>query len=95
VATAGDGEAAVARAFECRPDLILMDVMMPRLNGYQTCRRLRTNPLTAGCPIVMLTTKDEAADAFWATEVGADAFMHKPVDFPLLLKTITDLIGPA
>ncbi|MEO6068155.1 MAG: response regulator [Gemmatimonadota bacterium] len=93
VLTAADGEAGIAAVAAVRPALILLDVMMPKMNGYQTCRALRQNPETAKLPIVMLTSKDQPADQFWAEEVGADVFLHKPVDIPLLLDTIAERIG--
>jgi twitching motility two-component system response regulator PilH len=95
VATAPDGQAGLEAARSAQPDLVLLDVMMPHLNGYQTCRALRSEPATAGCPILMLTAKDETTDRFWASEVGADAFLTKPADVPLLLQTIADLTGRA
>lgn len=70
VVTAPDGEAGVARAQQDRPDIIVLDVMMPNLNGYQTCRRLKSGPVTAGIPVVICTSKDQPADEFWAAEVG-------------------------
>jgi CheY-like chemotaxis protein len=75
--------------------LVLLDVMMPRLNGYQTCRALKRDPTLACCPILMLTAKDETTDRFWAGEVGADAFLTKPTDIPLLLQTIAELTDRA
>lgn len=95
VLTAVDGEAGIAAAAAVRPALIVLDVMMPRMNGYQTCRALRLDPNTATLPIVMLTSKDQPADQFWAEEVGADVFLHKPVDIPLLLDTIAERVGDA
>jgi len=93
VLTAADGEAGVEIAAAGHPDLIVLDVMMPRLNGYQACRALKGNPGTAAIPIIMLTTKDQPADAFWASEVGADLFLHKPIDLPLLFAEIDRLTG--
>ncbi len=95
VLTAADGEAGIAAAAAVRPALVVLDVMMPRMNGYQTCRALRLDPNTATLPIVMLTSKDQPADQFWAEEVGADVFLHKPVDIPLLLDTIAERVGDA
>src|SRR5215813_7500593 len=83
VVTVADGEAGLAAAAAQTPD-----VMMPRLNGYQTCRKLKKDPRTATCPVIMLTAKDQAADEYWATEVGADAFLSKPIDLPILLETL-------
>jgi DNA-binding response OmpR family regulator len=91
VMTAPDGEAGVVAASTQRPDLIVLDVMMPRLNGFQTCRRLKSDPATAICPVLILTAKDQPADQFWATEVGADAFLNKPIDLPILLETVRTL----
>ena len=88
VTTVSDGEAGLAGAKAHRPDIIVLDVMMPRLNGYQACRQLKKDPETASCPVIMLTAKDQPADQFWATEVGADAFLAKPVDPPTLLDTL-------
>jgi CheY-like chemotaxis protein len=93
VLTAADGEAGVEVAAASHPDLILLDVMMPRLNGYQACRALKGQAGTAAIPIIMLTTKDQPADAFWAAEVGADLFLHKPIDLPLLFAEIDRLTG--
>ncbi len=93
VLTAADGEAGVEIAAASHPDLIVLDVMMPRLNGYQACRALKGNPGTRAIPVIMLTTKDQPADAFWASEVGADLFLHKPIDLPLLFAEIDRLTG--
>ncbi|MGH7701733.1 MAG: response regulator [Gemmatimonadales bacterium] len=91
VRTAPDGEAGLKLAVASPPSLIILDVMMPHLNGYQTCRALRKNPATSGLPIIVLTTKDQPADEFWASEVGADAFLPKAANLPLLLDTISRL----
>lgn len=93
VFAATDGEQGVALAMEHRPDLVVLDVVMPRLNGYQTCRRLRTLPETAETPVLMLTSKDQAADRFWAGEVGASAYLTKPVDVTQLLATAAQLLS--
>jgi len=91
VVTAPDGEAGKAVAHSLRPDLVLLDVMMPGMNGYQVCRALKADPATADRPILVLTAKDEPADHYWAREVGADDFVTKPVDLPDLLRRIEDL----
>ncbi|HEX7918862.1 MAG TPA: response regulator [Gemmatimonadales bacterium] len=93
VLTAADGEAGIAAVAAVRPDLVVLDVMMPRMNGFQACRALRENAESAGLPIVMLTSKDQPADQFWAEEVGANAYLTKPVEIPLLLDTIADQLG--
>lgn len=91
VLTAPDGEAGLALAVESPPSLIILDVMMPHLNGFQTCRALRKNPATSGLPIIVLTTKDQPADEYWASEAGADAFLPKQANLSLLLDTISRL----
>jgi twitching motility two-component system response regulator PilH len=92
VATAPDGEAGLAAARSHPPDIIVLDVMMPRLNGYQVCRQLKADPTTQAIPIVIVTTKDQPADEFWAREVGADAFLAKPVDVTELAALLDTLV---
>lgn len=93
VVTAPDGEAGLQAARDQRPDVILLDVMMPRLNGFQTCRRLKADTSTRTTPVVIATAKDEPADEYWAREVGADAFLPKPLDLPGLLAELDRLTG--
>ncbi|HEU4800424.1 MAG TPA: response regulator [Gemmatimonadales bacterium] len=94
VLLASDGEAGLDVATRQSPDLILLDVVMPNLNGFQTCRRLRQQPGTAATPIVMLTSKDQDADRYWADQVGVSAYLTKPVDVSLLLATAAELAPP-
>jgi twitching motility two-component system response regulator PilH len=82
-------------ALALQPKLIILDVVMPRMNGYQTARALKQNPATAAIPILMVTTKQEPADQFWSTQVGADAFLTKPVDVAELIKVVGRLAGTA
>ena len=91
VVAAADGEAGLLVAAEQRPDAIVLDIMMPRLNGYQTCRRLKADPATSAIPVIIATTKDQPADEFWAKEVGADAFLAKPLDIRDLLDLLNRL----
>ena len=65
VLTAGDGIEAIEKAYRELPDLIVLDVMMPRMNGYQTCRLLKSDSETRSIPIIMLTAKDQASDKYW------------------------------
>jgi twitching motility two-component system response regulator PilH len=65
VLLADNGIEAVKKAFQEAPDLIVSDVVMPRLNGYQVCRLLRDDPQTAGLPVVLLTSLDQRQDRFW------------------------------
>ena len=80
VVTARDGLEAVEKAFAEDVSLIILDVMMPRMNGYQACRLLKTEPLTKSIPVVILTSKDQAGDRFWGLETGADHYLTKDAD---------------
>src|SRR3972149_6253219 len=80
VAVAGDGEEALGVATEMRPDLVLLDVMMPRLDGFEVAQRLRRNPQTAGSSIIMLTAKALSTDKVLGLQSGADDYIIKPFD---------------
>ena len=76
--SAGDGESAIAMAIEKRPDLVLLDLMLPGMGGLETCRRLRQDARTASLPIIMLTAKSEESDKVIGLGVGADDYITKP-----------------
>ena len=95
ILTASDGQTGLETALAIQPKLVILDVVMPRMNGYQTARALKQNPATAAIPILMVTTKQEPADQFWSSQVGADAFLTKPVDITELISTVGRLAGPA
>ncbi len=80
VAVAGDGEEALERAGAIRPDLVLLDVMMPRIDGFEVAQRLRKNPQTASTSIIMLTAKALSADKVTGLQSGADDYIIKPFD---------------
>ncbi|MEA2490694.1 MAG: hypothetical protein QOH21_2486 [Acidobacteriota bacterium] len=84
ILTADNGRAGLAKALQCHPDLILLDVMMPELDGPSTFRLLRQGSRTSGIPIIFLTAKVQAADRRNLTALGANGFIAKPFD-PLLL----------
>lgn len=90
--TAGDGIEAVEKAFVEMPDLIILDVMMPKMNGYQTCRLLKSDPETTHIPIIMHTTKDQISSKYWGIQTGADAYLSKESSRTVLLDTIENLI---
>ncbi|MBU6499171.1 MAG: PleD family two-component system response regulator [Rhodospirillales bacterium] len=92
VATAQDGRAALALADEWQPDLILLDVMMPEMDGFETCRRLKENPRTLHIPVVMVTALSDPQERLHGLEVGADDFLTKPVDYDTLLARLKSLI---
>ena len=80
VAVAGDGEEALEKAGDIRPDLVLLDVMMPRIDGFEVAQRLRKNPQTANTSIIMLTAKALSADKVTGLQSGADDYIIKPFD---------------
>ena len=94
VVTAQDGAEAIERAMTERPDLILLDLRMPKVDGYQVCRRLKTDPETGYIPIVMLTALD-AADKVKGLIYGADESLTKPVDLELLDETVSRVLAKA
>ena len=80
VTVAADGEEALDKAAELRPDLVLLDVMMPRIDGFEVAQRLRKNPQTANTSIIMLTAKALSADKVTGLQSGADDYIIKPFD---------------
>ncbi len=88
VTTAGSGEEGVRLARTAKPDLILMDVVMPGLNGFQATRQLSKEPATANIPIIIISTKDQQTDKVWASRQGAKGYIVKPVKEDELLGSI-------
>lgn len=91
VILAEDGEDALNKIFNEKPDLILLDVMMPKKDGYDVCHQLKNDPQYRDIPIVMLTAKTQKEDKYWGREVGADEYITKPFD-PEELEGIVDRI---
>jgi twitching motility two-component system response regulator PilH len=90
--TAEDGAAGVEVAKQQLPDLILMDVVMPNLNGFQATRTISKNPDTAHIPIVLVTTKDQETDRVWGMRQGAKAYVTKPIKEDELARTLQELL---
>lgn len=78
IITATDGEEAFAKIATTRPDMILLDVVMPKKNGYQVCRQIKTTPATKDIRIVLVTSKNQETDRFWGLKQGADGYLTKP-----------------
>ncbi len=93
VRTVADGEEALAQARAFRPDLILLDVMMPRRSGYEVCRAIREDPALSGIRVVLLTAKGRDADAEKGLALGADAYVTKPFATRALVETVRALLG--
>jgi two-component system cell cycle response regulator len=91
VLTASDGATAIAMAASERPDIILLDVMMPGMDGFQVCRRLKDDPETRHIPIVLVTALDGRTDRITGLEAGADEFLTKPIDDILLFARVKSL----
>lgn len=91
VLTLESGEEAVARVAELMPDLILMDVVMPGMNGFQATRTISRNEATKHIPIIMCTSKNQETDMVWAKRQGAVEYVVKPIDPQELLAKITAL----
>ena len=89
---ADNGADGVAKARQEMPDLVLMDVVMPGLNGFQATRQLSKGVETAEIPIVIVTTKDQETDRVWGRRQGARDYLTKPVDETILIETISRLL---
>src|SRR3954464_11190044 len=91
VLTASDGPTALAIAGSERPDIILLDVMMPGMDGFQVCRRLKDDPETRHVPVVLVTALDGRSDRVAGLEAGADEFLTKPIDDVVLFARVRSL----
>ena len=94
VATAVDGADAVTKATECLPDAIILDVMMPRVDGLTALRRLRAAPLTAKVPVLLLSGKTTAIDVA-GISAGADGYLAKPFEPDELLAAVAEMTNSA
>jgi serine phosphatase RsbU (regulator of sigma subunit)/CheY-like chemotaxis protein len=88
VKAVNNGAAALKLAQKQPPDIILLDVMMPDMDGHEVCRQLKANPVTAGIPVIFLTAKDQTADEAEGFSLGAADYIHKPVNPPILLARV-------
>ncbi|HET7558144.1 MAG TPA: twitching motility response regulator PilH [Rhodanobacteraceae bacterium] len=91
--TAEDGAAGVEAAKRELPDLVLMDVVMPNLNGFQATRSISKDPATAHIPVILVTTKDQDTDRVWGMRQGARAFVTKPVNEAELTQAVKDALA--
>ena len=93
VSVARDGEEALAAAEAWRPDLMVLDVMLPGLDGFEVCRRLRERPENAALKILLLTARGREVERVRGMEEGADAYVRKPFSTRQLMKTVAELLG--
>jgi twitching motility two-component system response regulator PilH len=93
VITAGNGQQGVDFATSEKPDLILMDVVMPEMNGFQATRKISRNPETANIPVIVVTTKDQPTDREWGIRQGASEYLVKPVDLKALVAMVNSKLA--
>lgn len=92
VITTDEGEKALELATTKKPDLILLDVILPKQNGFQICRQLKKNPETQDIKVILVTSKSQPSDKFWGMKQGADEYIPKPYEENDLLDAIRKLI---
>jgi DNA-binding response OmpR family regulator len=90
--TASDGEQTLQLVASWRPDLILLDVMMPRISGFEVCKRLRADPATRNIAVLMITALDQPSDVDRAVDAGTDDFLSKPINKADLLLRVRALL---
>lgn len=95
VEVANDGEEAVRRIRASRPDLVLLDVMMPKKSGFEVCQEIRSDPEMAGVRILMLTAKGRDTEVAKGLALGADAYMTKPFSTRELVQKVAELLEAA
>ncbi len=89
ILTAMDGEEALQKVHSDIPDLVVLDVVMPKMDGFQVCRKMKASPEMQHIPVIMLSSKNQKVDAFWGKKQGADMYLTKPFEQANLLDAIT------
>jgi len=92
VLKAGNGADGVALAAQEKPDAVLMDIVMPGMNGFQATRQLSKDPATKDIPVIIVTTKDQETDKVWGTRQGAKSYLVKPVEEDDLIRVLDDVL---
>jgi DNA-binding response OmpR family regulator len=92
-AVAPDGEAALAALAERTPDLVVLDVMLPKLNGFELCERIRADPRWSGTKVLMLTARGRDTEVTRGLRLGADAYVTKPFSTKDLMARVDELLG--
>ena len=93
VIAASDGEAAIETFRKERPDLVILDIMMPKMDGYETCKRLKSDDATRGIPVILLSAKGRNVDQKMGFEVGADDYITKPFSPRKLVERINVILN--
>ena len=86
--SANDGEEALEKVSQKKPDLVLLDIILPRKNGFQVCRQIKTSPDTKDVKIILISSKSQDSDRFWGLKQGADDYLTKPVSHEALLASV-------
>ncbi|MDG2989714.1 response regulator [Candidatus Synechococcus calcipolaris G9] len=92
VSIASDGMEAVDLLKDIKPDIVVLDIVMPRMNGYEVCRTIKSDPRTQDVPVVICSSKGEEFDRYWGMKQGADAYITKPFQPKELVGTIKQLL---
>ena len=92
IQTAADGEETLRKLKQWRPDLVLLDVMMPKISGFEVCKRLRADPAIRDTAVLMVTALDQPSDIDRAVEAGTDEFLSKPINRTELLLRVRNLL---
>ncbi|HEY1381890.1 MAG TPA: response regulator [Gemmataceae bacterium] len=92
VATSYDGDETLQKVRDWRPDLVLLDIMMPKTSGFEVCKRLKADPGTRGVAVLMITALDQPSDVERAVEAGTDDFLTKPINQTDLLRRVRALL---
>ncbi|NBD32171.1 MAG: response regulator [Cyanobacteria bacterium] len=92
VISVGDGVEALEQIKTEPPDIVVLDIVMPRMNGYEVCRQIKTDPNTENVPVIMCSSKGEEFDKYWGMKQGADAYIAKPFEPTELIGTIKQLL---
>lgn len=92
VLIAQTGEEAIEAVAKQKPDVIVLDVVLPGCSGFEVCRRLKAEAATSGIPVVICSTKGGEMDKFWGMKQGADAYLPKPIDQAEFVRTVKQLI---
>ncbi len=88
VSVAGDGETALDMAFSRLPDIVLLDVKLPKMNGYEVCHKIKSNDQTRLTPVIMLSAKTQGDEIQQGLDAGCDLYLTKPIGFPDILQHI-------
>lgn len=94
ILVASDGEDAERQISLEQPDLVILDIIMPKLNGFQLCRNIRSNPALAQLKVIMVTSMDRESDRYWGMKQGADEYLTKPVNIEELMTKVRHHLQP-